>query len=86
MLFAASDFVARLVATLEGAGALTGGYALWITLSLLALALLQLALIGLYTPTGRPLAPSDGSASSWPPWASRSHSLSSWSTLPWPRR
>lgn len=29
---------------------MTGGYALWITLSLLALALLQLALIGLYTP------------------------------------
>ena len=50
MLFAASDFVARLVATLEGAGALTGGYAFWITLSLLALALLQLALIGLYSP------------------------------------
>ena len=29
---------------------MTGGYALWITLSLLALALLQLALIGLYSP------------------------------------
>ncbi len=50
VLFAASDFVARLVATLDGAGAATGGYAIWTTLSLLALALLQLALIGLYTP------------------------------------
>ena len=49
-MFAASDFVARFVATLDRVGALTGGYALWITLSLLALALLQVALIGLYTP------------------------------------
>src|SRR3712207_8929050 len=49
VLFAASDFVARLLATLDGAGAATGGYAIWTTLSLLALALLQLALIGLYT-------------------------------------
>ena len=50
VLFAASDFVARLVATLDGAGTATGGYAIWTTLSLFALALLQFALIGLYTP------------------------------------
>ena len=50
VLFAASDFAARLLATLDGGGAATGGYALWTTLSLLALALLQLALIGLYSP------------------------------------
>lgn len=50
VLFAASDFVARLVATLDGAGAATGGYAAWTTLSLLALTLLQLTLIGLYSP------------------------------------
>ena len=51
LLFAASDFVARLVATLDGGGDATGGgYALWTALSLLALALLQLALIGLYSP------------------------------------
>jgi hypothetical protein len=48
VLFAASDFVARLVATLDGTA--MGGYAAWTTLSLLALALLQLALIGLYSP------------------------------------
>ncbi len=51
VLFAASDFAARLlVAALDGGGAATGGYALWTTLSLLSLALLQLALIGLYSP------------------------------------
>ena len=51
MLFAASDLAARLlVATLDAGGDATGGYALWITLSLLALALLQSALIGLYFP------------------------------------
>jgi hypothetical protein len=51
VLFAASDFAARLlVAVLDGGGDATGGYALWITLSLLALALLQLALVGLYSP------------------------------------
>ncbi len=50
VLFAASDFAARLLAALDGGGAATGGYALWTTLSLLALALLQLALIGLYSP------------------------------------
>ena len=51
VLFAASDFAARLlVAALDGGGAATGGYVLWTTLSLLSLALLQLALIGLYSP------------------------------------
>lgn len=50
MLFAASDFVARLVATLDGGKAVTGGYALWTTLSLVSLALLQVAMIGLYSP------------------------------------
>ncbi len=53
-LFAASDFAARLlVATLDGGGATTVGYAIWTTLSLLALALLQVALIGLYSPHRR---------------------------------
>ncbi len=50
VLFAASDFAARLVDTLNEPGSATGGYALWTIISLLALALLQLALIGLYTP------------------------------------
>lgn len=51
VLFAASDFAARLlVAALDGGGPATSGYALWTTLSLLALALLQLALVGLYSP------------------------------------
>ena len=51
VLFAASDLVARLVATLDdGPGSATGGYAIWTTLSLLALMLLQLALIGLCIP------------------------------------
>lgn len=51
VLFAASDFAARLLAaTLDGGGATTVGYAIWTTLSLLALALLQVALIGLYFP------------------------------------
>lgn len=54
VLFAASDFAARfLVAALDGGGTAAGGYALWTTLSLLALALLQLALIGLYGPHRR---------------------------------
>lgn len=48
VLFAASDFAA-----LDGGGAATSGYALWTTLSLLALALLQLALVGLYSPHRR---------------------------------
>ena len=51
VLFAASDFAARLLdAALDGGGAQAGGYALWTTLSLLSLALLQLALVGLYSP------------------------------------
>ncbi len=37
VLFVASDFVARLVANFNGGGSATGGYALWTTLSLLAL-------------------------------------------------
>src|SRR3712207_2891651 len=53
VLFAASDLVARLVATIDGGGTATGAYALWIALSLLALPLLQLALIGLYSPHRR---------------------------------
>lgn len=54
VLFVASDFAARLlVDTLDGKGAQAGGYALWTTLSLLALALLQVALIGLYSPHRR---------------------------------
>ena len=54
VLFVASDFVARfLVAALHGGGTTTSGYALWTTLSLLALALLQVALIGLYSPHRR---------------------------------
>ena len=51
VLFETSDFAARLlVAVLDGGGDATGGYALWITLSLLSLAMLQLALVGLYSP------------------------------------
>jgi hypothetical protein len=52
VLFAASDFVARLAAPLdgpEGEAAKMGVYAVWSALSLLALALLQVALRGLYS-------------------------------------
>ena len=53
VLFVASDVVARLVANFDGGGTTTSGHALWTTLSLLALALLQVALVGLYSPHRR---------------------------------
>lgn len=52
VLFTVSDFVALFVATLDDPGeeALTDAYAGWAALSLFTLALLQVALIGLYVP------------------------------------
>ncbi len=52
VLFTLSDFVALLVTTLDDPGeeAFTDAYAAWAALSLFTLALLQVALIGLYTP------------------------------------
>jgi hypothetical protein len=51
VLFTGSDFVALLVSTLDpGEKALTDAYAGWTALSLFTLALLQVALIGLYVP------------------------------------
>ena len=52
VLFTVSDFVALLVTTLDDPGeeALTDAYAGWAALSLFTLALLQVALIGLYVP------------------------------------
>jgi hypothetical protein len=52
VLFTASDFVALLVTTLNDPGeeAFIDAYAAWAALSLFTLALLQVALIGLYAP------------------------------------
>ena len=52
VLFTVSDFVALLVSTLDDPGeeVLTEAYAGWAALSLFTLALLQVALIGLYVP------------------------------------
>jgi hypothetical protein len=52
VLFTGSDFVALFVSTLDDPGeeALTDAYAGWTALSLFTLALLQVALIGLYVP------------------------------------
>ena len=52
VLFTVSDFVALLVTTLDDPSeeALTDAYAGWAALSLFTLALLQVALIGLYVP------------------------------------
>jgi hypothetical protein len=52
VLFTVSDFVALLVSTIDDPGeeALTDAYAGWAALSLFTLALLQVALIGLYVP------------------------------------
>src|SRR5215216_1647274 len=52
VLFTVSDFVALFVSTLDDPGeeALTDAYAGWAALSLFTLALLQVALIGLYVP------------------------------------
>src|SRR3712207_5773528 len=52
VLFTVSDFVALLVTSLDDPGeeALTDAYAGWAALSLFTLALLQVALIGLYVP------------------------------------
>ncbi len=52
LLFTISDFVALFATNLDGPGEeiTTNAYAAWSALSLFALALLQVALIGLYTP------------------------------------